>query len=181
MASGISPSSSCGSEAIVTPPIDLNGFASKNTAPFFCSSADQRTAPASASIRMSLACSGSDGWPHSPMRVAMVMVCGCGLPSSVRLTWMVACWQPPSFDIDTYCDPSALLCGPGRLGQCSEPERSSKIDSTWPEISSSSAEASECMAVSAAKTKVAWFIGTPECQRLFDADRAHHLDVGNTE
>src|SRR5471032_643885 len=98
---------------------------------------------------------------------------------------MVACWQPPSFDIDTRCAPSALLLAAERSGQCSEPEGSSRIDSTWPDTSSSSAaaaaEAKLLMPISAATRTADLFMGTPESQRLFDADRAHHLDVGNTE
>src|SRR5471030_1144730 len=98
---------------------------------------------------------------------------------------MVACWQPPSFDIDTRCAPSAFLLAAERSGQCSEPDGSSRIDTTRPETSSSSAaaaaEAKVVMPTSAATRTADLFIWAPDSKRLFDADRAHHLDVGNTE
>src|SRR5471030_466521 len=98
---------------------------------------------------------------------------------------MIACWQPPSFEMTTRCAPSAFLLEPDRFGQCSEPEGSSRIDSTWPDTSSSSAaaaaEAKLLMPISAATRTADLFIWAPDSKRLFDADRAHHLDVGNTE
>src|SRR5476649_1690608 len=97
---------------------------------------------------------------------------------------MVACWQPPSFEMTTRCAPSALLLAAERSGQCSEPAGSSRIDTTWPDTSSSSAAAAEAkvlMPISAATRTADLFIWAPDSKRLFDADRAHHLDVGNYE